>query len=511
MGIVDEFNSISLSRQMQVLFVLAALMICSVLIVITRFQLDWIRDLVVEGSDEALNTRMTQQIRALGTVQAEYLASVLDNTMITTQIFNHVARVVEGFDSEYEESPFAETVAHESSEEMNGTFEFSVYYSRFEMSVEGMKLVKRQSAMNQFYMNFYMTEFTGMAQGFEVDEISIIYPGYQIPDQYNPLVHEWYYEARLNPNKTRITEPFYSPYIKAWLMTASEALLTNDSLLYGVSSTTISLSTIIETINQIEIYDSGFSLIVTQTGIILNQPIAWKELSTTTEPIKIYDEYITGLNENDWTSIKSSESGSITKFKDGTGTNFHMFIYLVMPESIQEVSHYLLICVNSEELNKSKRNSQDSFDGTYKSIFWVSFTFGFLTFVVICVLIQMVFVKYSKGFDEMNRSIEKILNRSLFCNVTKFVDFYSENIRGMDNVAELFRDRIEMIKEKDELGPGARDGGVRIQYTNIYEKWVEQMYPYNYYSEKRLSVRKVLKSLRSIPLTTLKPTNYSHH
>ena len=496
---------------MQILFILSALMICSILIVITRFQLDWIRDLVVEGSDEALSTRITRQIRALGTLQAAYLASVLDNTMITTQIYNHVGRVVEGFDSEYAESPFAETVAHETKEVENTNFEFSVYYSRFELSEEGVKLVKRQSGMNQFYMNFYSSEFTSMAQGFELDEISIIYPGYPIPDQFNPLVHEWYYEARLNPNKTKITEPFYSSYINSWLLTASKALLTNDSVLYGVSCTTISLSTIIKTINRMEIYDSGFSLIVTLTGIVLNQPTAWEALSTTTEPIKIYDEYITGLDENDWASIKSSEAGSIIVFKDGTGTSFHMFVYQVTPSSIQEVSHYLLICVSSEEMNKSLKYSQDSFDYTYQALFWVSFTFGVLIFAVICVLIQIVFVKYSKGFDEMNRSIEKILNRSLFCNVTKFVDYSSESIRGLDNVAELFKEKIDLLKEKDQTSPWAQNGGVRVRDRNEYEGWVEQMYPFNNYSGKRLSIRKVLKTLRSIPLTTLKPSNYSNH
>jgi hypothetical protein len=501
MAIIEKFNQLSLARQMQIMFLLSTFAICGVLIVITRLQLDWMRFQVIQKTHKAYSNRIHYQIRSLGLIQAESINSFLENVLNTTLSIEYISKILQGSNS-----PFVPGKLVNSKDLDNPTFKYTSYYSNTQLSTEGENLIEKQSSISYFNPFLYDSQFTVLSQGFEIDEIIIFYPGNAIKDEeYSPVVHEWYYKSK-NSIQAIITDPFYVNDLNLWLITVSKSIYNTDGNFTGVASITFTCSAIVQMIKEMDIYGNGFALLVSRSGTLLNYPDSWKKMMNGKSTLKIYDEKITGIDKDGWNLIKDADDGDENEYSDGNGISYNLFVFKIQPNSIGKVTHYLLICVDEDEINKSRENFQYEFKKTDVTIFWVTFAFSALTFLIIIVTIHFFFLKTCRVLQDIIINIESIFDRALFTDITKNVNFSNKKVKEMKEVAFLFAKKIQDLKNFEE-NLESNKGLISSEHF-IYNDWIDTSYPFNKYNENCYSIKKVLKKLKKFPVMNWNSTKY---
>jgi hypothetical protein len=222
--------------------------------------------------------------------------------------------------------------------------------------------------------------------------------------------------------------------------------------------------------------------------------------------LKIYDEKITGIDKDGWNLIKDAEDGDENEYSDGNGISYSLFVFKIQPNSIGKVTHYLLICVDEDEINKSRENFQYEFKKTDVTIFWVTFAFSALTFLIIIVTIHFFFLKTCRVLQDIIINIESIFDRALFTDITKNVNFSNKKVKEMKEVAFLFAKKIQDLKNFEE-NLESNKGLISSEHF-IYNDWIDTSYPFNKYNENCYSIKKVLKKLKKFPVMNWNSTKY---
>lgn len=304
------------------------------------------------------------------------------------------------------------------------TFSTGVFYSRFlKISPEGQKIMQNQAGMDKLLPLLYSLDTEYIYAGFETDEIFYIYPGFKITEEFTPISREWYYKAVDSPGQIVLTQPFIDPDTDKYMLSISTTL-GNHSSVIGVVSSDISLENMIDNMN-FKLLKTGFILIISKNGSILTPPEEWK---LPKEVIRIFDTEFTGIYNSTWNDIQdvSIPPDQRMTFQDANNTEYYFVRSFVRPfESSLDISHYILVCVNKEEVQEPIFYLGDSYGQAYQLIFWVTLSISCGTFVIISISISYTTYKIKQLFQSINSSFIRILYRSTFQNITRGVNLDS--------------------------------------------------------------------------------------
>ena len=506
MGLRDDFNHWPLGRQLQVLFILSGLFISLILVVITKFQLDWLRDKITNDHRDAVEERIMVQMKALGQVESKYIQQELTNYITFIHNLKLIDEIYNDFNTDYSSNPFQKTEARphtDVDEETNqiGEMNYGVYYTKYSaLSKAGETLVEIESCFNPIYPTMYMDEYEGYYQGYEIDEILVSYPGYRRDTIYTPLVREWYYKASDDKYNIALTEPYIDAFNGNWLISASEAIINNNDEVYGVAAVDVSLASLTQKTSRMKILDSGFAILVSSGGMILTVPDSWKT-SSGVSSIRIFDSVYTGITESEWESIKNSSINSQHSFTDKNNTKYKLVKHDISPFFYSsESTHYLLLCVPMEEINEVKMDIDDNFDETYVIVFWVTLSIGITVFITITLLIYFVSRKSANQLKLIEKVFGKVIRRGLFPRITRGMDYkkLEENSRGIETLVDACKDKLNRIEEIEENFSSYSWRLTRPGDQLMYNDWSQSLYPYNYYCDKTMNWREVIPNLTKV-------------
>lgn len=499
MNIYKKFKNLSIGRQLQILFISCAVVICIVLVIITKYQLDWLRNFLTDKSESVLNHTIEKQLKALGIVQSKYFSSEIQNYMSLVSSNKRSSETFHNFTSMYPKNPFVPPTPHPHTEAVNKTYLYGVYYSRNTISTEGWSLINAESSFNYFYPLLYRTEYLGYYAGFEIDEIYHGYPGRKRARVYTPLVREWYYKGVQNNGSLTITEPYIDFTTLKFVITISRAIMTSEGKPYGVTALDVTLAQLTERTTKIKILNSGFAILVSRGGMILTVPEFWKPAGSTDVTIKMFDTKYTGLDYDQWETIKNLSIDTPYKFIDSRGKSLFMVKQLVQPYFDNDnLTHYFFLLVETDEMNIAKDYTINSFNDTYLVLFWISISFGVTVFIIICVLIYVVTRNYSKKFKMIEKIFGGIVNRALFFDTTKTVDYedLEANEEGIESLAFHCKDKVEHIRNLENRYNKFTTPHTRPNEKFIYDNISQCMFPFNYYTEKQLPWLGLLEKIR---------------
>ncbi|GFZ80744.1 methyl-accepting chemotaxis protein TlpA [Compostibacillus humi] len=176
----------------------------------------------------------------------------------TTELTNNVESQMESIDNTFE--MFFSNI--ESTLNRLITNDLLVKYKR-ENYRDILTYFEETQATNEYIANIY----TGIA---ETDDM-IIYPVANFGEDYHIKEREWYINAAEANGETVWTEPYTDAATGETVITASKAYYDGDRLV-GVTSIDVSLTTLIELVNNIEIGETGFAVLYDQTGKYMTHP-----------------------------------------------------------------------------------------------------------------------------------------------------------------------------------------------------------------------------------------------
>ena len=309
MCLKSSFSEWSIYRQVQVLFISIALILCAVLIVITKFQLDWIRSQVTNEASNAFKSRLYKQIENIGQVQASYFESEFTSYEDFTIHLALIDQMINGFNGGYNSKVFETTTSHShETSKPSEQYLYGVYYSKYaSLSTDGSMLVKNESILNYIYPALYTNYFFSFYQGYYTDEIINVYPASKFLTVYSPLPREWFYAGVENKDQVTITEPYKDAETGTLVVSLSRSIINDDSV-FGVAACDVSLAYLTGKMQKIKFLENGFGILVSATGIVLTIPEIWQ--SESISHLRIFDSSITSISYEAWLKIKSSPDSS---------------------------------------------------------------------------------------------------------------------------------------------------------------------------------------------------------
>ena len=493
-GILNYYRTWPLGRQMLVLFVVCGSLICLVLIVVTKTQLDWLRDKVVQSSETTINNRLMYQMRALAKIQAEYVSSELSCFVASASELNHLDSVINGL---YYEglNPFPTSEAYNSkvsSTKIN--YSRGAYYSRNELSTAGDSQTLVESSLNDFYPLMYQTSIPNIFQGYETDEILYFYPEVQKKTDYTPLSAEWYYKATNTSNEFWITEPYAGEISGSWIAAFSKALIKNSDLI-GVTALNGSFDHILPQFVESRFLDTGFSLLIGKQGVILNLPETWDFISSKTYT-RIFDRDVTGISSDLWDQIEKSEDGSLHYFTDATGVEFKAIKHAVVSDYL-DLTHYVLACIQKERLKEYADETNERFSEVYVNLFWVILACGLFIFGASSLLIYYVSRSHSIQLNLIRGVFQNIIQKAILekVSLTTERNFLKDMDDEFNTLYDACRIKLNKLVEIEDAFVSHAWDYKKPGDAYLYFSWEFERYPFNYYSGKSMNWKSSLDRL----------------
>lgn len=305
------------------------------------------------------------------------------------------------------------------------TNQTGTFYTQQEgdLSTAGKNLMTRDAAMDKLYPIIFKESYSSIYAGYELDEIFHYYPGYKMSTVYTPLVREWYYRATEKPEEVIVTEPYRDATSKEFMISISTALMNNTDV-YGVVSSDVALTQISKLLQNLDVIGKGYILLISEGGMILTQPDSWDSLG---ETLRIFDTELTGLDEDLWTDIQDTDipEDELQEFKDMNDTEFYFVRSFVKPYSNypDNITHYLLVCAEQEEVKSSVDDLEDNYEESYLLIFWIVVCGAIITFLAIAASVWYSTKKVSRQLMIIEKLFTKIVFRALFADVTRGISF----------------------------------------------------------------------------------------
>lgn len=501
-GIFETFRKKSIGKQLNFLFILSSMLICSVLIIITKFQLDWLSSNISHNTENIINDRALKQMKALSLIEARYIESELSNYIQFISIMKNSAEIFHNFSANYDKNPFKRNSIHFHTEFAVKSFKYPAYYSKRIISSKGYDLIYNESCYNKIWPSMYSTDYLGYYNGFFLDEIFYGYPGKIRRKIYTPLVREWFYKAINNKNNLTITEPYRDFTTQSWVISISKTIIDDNDEIYGVSALDITLKKLSEKLKKLEVSTSTFALLISNGGVLINTPKFWGIGEDVT--VRIFDEYITGISEEDWNFVKGLESGSIFKFLypngDYNGIDYTVVVQKMMPEGTDKITHYLLFCSKTTQLTRGKKFANEVINGDYKAVFFISLAVGLCMFVIISILIYIVASSYGKKLKTIELLYKSLLDRGLFKGIGKNADFFKleKKSQGIELIAKLTIEKIKKLENKEIESFFPTNNFTRPYDFFLFSDWNQFQYPHNKYNEHQFEWKKCLEELERI-------------
>lgn len=486
MGLVSYYREWSLFHQVQILFISVSLLICGILILITKYQLDWIRSEVITGASGAFRSRLYFQLESIAYLESSYLESELTTYEDFTLNLALTDELINGFNKNYSSQVFepSEPHSHTSTSSMN-KYSSGVYYSKFsQLSAQGAELVKNESILNNIYPYIYESKYQSYYQGYYTDQILNIYPAYEFTSAYSPLSREWFYRGAHNGHNLTFTEPYGDAATGQWIMSVSRGVM-NSSKVFGVAACDISLDSLLQKVSKIKVLDHGFGVLVSATGIVLTVPEQW--VTGSDDILRIFDTVVTSISVDSWFEIRDSpdEQWINAKVEDDeeagiVAADYKIYKKNIIPGYQSNVTHYFLIIVNRNELDDVQNNLEDNFENTYQTIFIVIYSISIVVVVVVFLFCYYFGKVYAGKFVEVERVLGEVLRKGFFTKVVK--QGYTiwkdcEMYSGFESFKQAVYSKVDYIEKKELDAENYYFYDTRPNDNLWFDEWMVQVYP----------------------------------
>ena len=461
MGFKKSFSNWPIYRQVQFLFISVAVILCIVLIVITKYQLDWLRFVAINEASDAFKSRLYKQVENIGYIQASYFESEFSSYEDFTIHLALTDEMINGFDDEYKVKVFETTTSHShDTSKPSEKYFYGVYYSKFSsLSTKGSELVKNESILNYIYPAFYTNFYESYYQGYYTDEIINTYPASKFSTIYSPLPREWFYRGVENENKVVITEPYKDAETETWVVSLSRGVL-SDGEVFGVAACDVSLAYLTEKMQKLKFLKNGFGILVSATGIVLTIPDIWQTESSSY--LRIFDSFVTGISLDTWNEIKAIPDSSWVSISieensdyDISAADLRIFKKDIIPSYQTNVTHYLLLIVDKSDTTDVEDTIKDSFKYTYKVLFWVILAFGITFFTIVFSLSWYFGREITKQFFVAEEILGGLLRRGFFTQYNRPFDhvIIKKGFIGIQNFIKEVSNKViyfEQVESKYE-------------------------------------------------------------
>lgn len=480
-----SFSDWPIYRQVQVLFISIAVMLCAVLIVITKFQLDWIRSQATNEASNAFKDRLYKQIENIGQVQASYFESEFTSYEDFTVHLALIDQMINGFDSGYTSQVFETNIPHSSiNSKPSEQYFYGVYYSKYSpLTTEGSILVKNESILNYIYPALYTNYFYSYYQGYYTDEIINIYPATKFSTIYSPLPREWFYRGAENEDKVTITEPYKDAETGTWVVSLSRSII-KDEEVFGVAACDVSLAYLTEKMQKLKFLKNGFGILVSATGIILTIPEIWQSVGISY--LRIYDSSITSISYETWQKIKSSPDSSWVSISvnsnpsyDISAAELRIFKKDIRPSYQTNVTHYLLLIVDKSDTTAVEDSITDNFEYTYRVLFWIILAFGITFFTVVLTLSCYFGRAITQQFTIAEDILGGLLRRGFFAQTNRPFDhiILSKGFYGIEKFIQAIASKVIQLEQIEIRYEKECWVKTRPEDYFFFNEWNKMMYP----------------------------------
>ena len=501
MGIREDYNNWPLGRQLQVIFITSGFILSLILVVITQFQLEWLRSQVLDNSTKVINDNLLTQMHNLGQLEANYIGTEFANYIATVLDLNRTDSIVLGFGFYSDTSPFVTGTPTDNSNYQSGVTDYTTgcFMSTYG-DASGFPLSIKDTPMDQIYPLIYNFNYLYMYQGYETEELIHYYPAHLTTDiAYTPLVREWYYKAVAAPGTVIITEPYTDSDTGLWVVTVSTALIDLTRSVFGVAAADITLQMLTEKISKVQVLEQGFALLVSAGGMVLTMPASWG--STSTGSVRIFDTTTTGISQAQWTDIQALGPEDSYQFNDVNGTAYILTKNDVTPfTNLNNVTHYILLCANLIESQIPIQNISDNYARTYTAIFYITLAIGIFVFIGITILVYFSTRKVGIQLKMIEKLLSKLIRRGLFPTMTKGISCakLEMNSKGIESLVDACQHRIQKIKDLENGFAYFNWGDTRPNDELLFTEWNSCLYPYNLHSHKQMNWRNILPNLSKL-------------
>lgn len=488
MGLRQEFTNLSLAKQLQLTMIILILLMSGVLVLITKLQLDWTQNEVLDISEKTVKDKNIEQARELAKNEAKYISAEVSSYLKYAYSFKGLSSVAidESLEIEqvFEDGTPLWTDDCIISEVYYDSASYGSIYGEAE-SGEYLELVTNLSRLNNLLGSFYKTCYVSARQGFEENYVVNHYPGEKFDyTSYNPIVMEWYYRAYENPNETVMTEPYESESGQ-WLFSISSAINSTGDEVLGVAGIEVLLNDIQEKASKINLL-GGYEVVVTASGMIVSMPESWNISKST----RIYEESSTGFSSSLWQKVLNSEPGDHFTYTDINGVDFHMIVNHIIPDSqLSEVTHYNLIMISKSEVSHPVELLYNKFKDTnftlLMTVIAVVVAVNFFIFTLIYFIVKDIMFQ----FQVIQKVFRSIIRRALFTkpafhtNIVKMEKYSS----GIEDLVEGCKFKIQLLNEKEDDFAYVKWPNTRPNDINLYSTWSDKLYPFNKYHGKVFS------------------------
>ncbi|OMJ75104.1 hypothetical protein SteCoe_25841 [Stentor coeruleus] len=499
MGFLNEYSLWPLGRQLQVTFITTSILLSAIIVIITKFQLDWLHDKMISNSTSVLEKNLIEEMRSLGEREVSYVSTYFGFTSNKLLDYTENAQVVLGYNDI--KNPIDTNKPLKESSGLEGLgydYEAFSYFSKYTLSSQGQFIIDSLRPFNEIFPIMYSTIHESVFLGFYTDELYCMFPGVYVSDlTYTPLVREWFYRAATSPGEIMITEPYVNTETNIWKIALSTAILDNSNKVLGALAIEIMLDDLKEKFSNIVILKTGFVMLISSGGMILTVPSTWSSSST----LRIYDETSTGISQTKWEEMKSLDDGVKHNLIDANGSDYIGILYKVHPSyNMNSITHYILLMANASDIQDPLNDLNSSYNKMYTMIFWFVLSIAVIVLLITLVLIYFESKTASFQLKLVDKVFDKIIHRALFPNITKGISFIKleSNNKGIEKLVDNIKEYIEKLKNCEEKFSVFRWGMTRPSDTCEFSKWQNVVYPFNVMNDQKMQWRRTFAHLEKI-------------
>lgn len=261
------------------------------------------------------------------------------------------------------------------------------------------------------YFSDYLDSYSLVSSvyyAFETKDI-IIEPKVDLGKDYNPLVRDWYKEAKAAPDKTIWTLPYVDAATKQLIVSAVKAI-EQDGEIIGVVASDISYETMTKELQQTELAYKGLPVLLDQANNLIVHG------QQTGDTIQTTPSYIKKL------AAQTKKAGSFkTTYKDDE--------YIVVFNTLTSTNWKVATVYKQSDLNTAAY-----------SVLKIVVIMALLTFIIVAVFIIWIMIRSLKPLENIQHGVNEMANGDL----TVDVSYKSENEFG--RLANDFRTMVDKIQ-----------------------------------------------------------------
>lgn len=322
-----------------------------------------------------------------------------------------------------------------------------------------LDLTETTKAMIGIFPHINEQSIYAMYFGFETDELTYLYPGAILPEDYSPIVREWYYQAIESPGIVLITEPYVDAILDVIVISLSKSLENNDGI-YGVTAIDLTL----DNFKEVLLYDSNSTnFFITYNGFMIISP--WDY------PIEvmIFQETFTGISRTLWDSILDESLNRDYEFKFAVLGEDYTCIRNFIKVGNEDIKYILMSCVAKKPDQKYPTYLDNP------EILWVLICIILMAAIVYLGISCGLIFKLQAEFDLLKEHFDQWLNNALKSDLRLCADqIRQKRMYFVGNIGKLARKLVDKINKKQEKYQGF--------------SW-EQTRPFDYFLQSRSTLK----------------------